>query len=89
MRCNQSLYASWHEIKEALDIFLGNVPPRSLYARPQSAKSRCWRKLHAREAVIPVIFGRRLAQSCHVWPCIVLPKYDTWSCLKEEQYIGL
>ena len=34
MRCNQSLYASWHGIKVALDIFLGNVPPRSLYASP-------------------------------------------------------
>ena len=43
MRCNQSLYASWHGIKEALDIFLGNVPTRSLYASPQSVKSSCWR----------------------------------------------
>ena len=32
MRCNSSLYASWHGIKETLDIFLGIVPPRSFYA---------------------------------------------------------
>ena len=84
MRCNQSIYESWHGIKEVLGIFLGNVPPRSLYASPQSVKSRCWRTLtnksttklipdvqwakclanvQAREAVIPVVFGRRLAQS--------------------------
>ena len=81
MRWNQSLYASWYGIKEALDIFLGNVPPRSLYASPQSVKSSCWRALtnksptrivrwaiclanvQAREALIPVVFGRRLAHS--------------------------
>ena len=79
-----SLYAWWHGIKEALDIFLWNVPPRSLYGSPQSIKSRwrtltnkspsnhipdmfngqtCLANVQAREAVIPVIFGRRLAQS--------------------------
>ena len=82
MHCKQTLYASWHGIKEALDIFVGNVTPHSLYASPQSVKSKCWRILtnksptdhipdmfdgkhlanvQAREAVIPVIFGRRLA----------------------------
>ena len=45
MHCNQSLYASWHGIKETLDIFLGNVPSCSLYASPQSVKGRCWRTL--------------------------------------------
>ena len=89
MHCNQSLYVSWHGIKEALDIFLGNVPPCSLYMSPQSIKSRCWRTLtnklptnhipdmfdgrhvlmnvQDREAVIPIVFGKRLAQSL---PCV-------------------
>ena len=103
MRCNQSIYASWHGIKDALDIFLGNVPPRSLYASPQSVKSSCWRTLTnktptnhipdmfderyvwdnvlAGEAVIPVIFGRRLAQS--------LPRVVGHCPAEIWQYLGL
>ena len=30
-----------------------------------------------------------LHNPCHVWPDIVLLKYDMWSCLKEGQYLGL
>ena len=64
MRCNQSLYVSWHGIKEALDIFLRNVPPRNLYASSQSVKSRCWRTLTNKSPTnhIPDMFDER-----HVW----------------------
>ena len=60
----KSLYASWHGIKEALDIFLGSVPPRSLYASPQSVKSSCWRTLMNKSLTnnIPDMFDGR-----HVW----------------------
>ena len=59
-----SLYASWHGIKEALDIFLGNVPPCSLYESPQSIKSRCWRTLANKSPInhIPDMFN-----GWHVW----------------------
>ena len=67
MCCNQSLYASWHGIKEALDIFLGNVLPCSLYASPQSVKSRCWRTLMNKSPNnhIPDMFdGRHAWRTC-------------------------
>ena len=85
MHCNQSLYASWHGIKEALDIFLGNVPPCSLYVCPQSIKSRCWRTLTNNSPInlIPDMFdGQHVQQMCrqgssdtrHLWmkACTIL-----------------
>ena len=64
VRYNQGLYASWHGIRDALDIFLGNVPPCSLYESPQSVKSRYWRTLTNKSPInhIPDMFDRR-----HVW----------------------
>ena len=32
----------WHGIKEGLDMFLGSLPPCSLYENPQSVKNVCW-----------------------------------------------
>ena len=64
MRCNQSLYASWHGIKYDLDIFPGNVPLRSLYASPQTVNSVCWRTLTNKSPTnhIPDMFDER-----YVW----------------------
>ena len=70
MRCNQSLCASWHGIKEALDIFLGNVPPRILYSSPQSITSRCWRTLMNKSPTnhIPDMFdGQDVWRTCRPW----------------------
>ena len=74
--------ASWHKIK---DIFLGNVPPRSLYASPQSAKGRYWRTLTYKSSTnhIPDMFnGRHIWRTCRpgkqwypsplIEPCTIL-----------------
>ncbi|KAJ8888408.1 hypothetical protein PR048_007898 [Dryococelus australis] len=43
--CNQSPYTAWRGFKEDLYMFLEDLPPRGLYANPQSINSGCWRSV--------------------------------------------
>ncbi|KAJ8866795.1 hypothetical protein PR048_032656 [Dryococelus australis] len=58
---NQRLITSWHVFKEDLDMSLGNLPPRGLYASPHSINSGCWRTVANKSPTkhIPDIFDGR------------------------------
>ena len=97
MHCNQNLYVSWYGSKEALDSFLGKVPPDSWYASPRTAKKMTLTNksptnyipdmfYEARKALIPSYSEEVLHNPFAVWLGIILLKYCTWNFLKEGQY---